>query len=74
METLKVVDRLDVGPALDELRSSGAQVSTVFLDASTATLVRRYGDSKHRHPLLGEVGSGVPEMISKMSSSPSATP
>ena len=50
-------DRLDVGPALDELRSSGAQVSTVFLDASTATLVRRYGDTKRRHPLLAEVGS-----------------
>ncbi len=50
-------DLLEVGPALDELRATGATVTTVFLDASTATLVRRYGDTKRRHPLLGEIGS-----------------
>lgn len=50
-------DPLEVGPALDGLRSSGATVRTVFLDASTPTLVRRYGDTKRRHPLLGEVGT-----------------
>ena len=46
-----------VGPALAELRSSGAKVRTVFLDATTATLVRRYGESKRRHPLLAGTGS-----------------
>ena len=50
-------DLFEVGPALDELRSTGATVTTVFLDASTPTLVRRYGDTRRRHPLLGEIGS-----------------
>lgn len=50
-------DLFDVGPALDELRGTGATVTTVFLDASTQTLVRRYGDTRRRHPLLGEIGS-----------------
>ena len=43
-----------VGPALDDLRASGAHVRTVFLDAATTTLVRRYGESKRRHPMLDE--------------------
>ena len=47
----------EVGPALEELRNSGASVMTVFLDASTPNLVRRYGDTKRRHPLLSDVGS-----------------
>src|SRR5690606_5211798 len=47
----------EVAPALDQLRSSGAQVRTVFLDAANATLVRRYGDTKRRHPLLADIGS-----------------
>ena len=47
-----------IGPAtLDGLRELGAGVTTVFLDASTPALVRRYGDTRRRHPLLGEVGS-----------------
>lgn len=50
-------DLLEVGPALDELRGSGASVRTLFLDASTPTLVRRYGDTRRRHPLLFEIGS-----------------
>jgi RNase adapter protein RapZ len=47
----------EVAPALESLRSSGAQVRTVFLDASDGTLVRRYGDTKRRHPLLADIGS-----------------
>lgn len=46
-----------IGPALDELRSSGADVRIVFLDASTPTLVRRYGESKRRHPLAAQAGT-----------------
>ena len=49
------VGRLD--DAVLELRSTGAHVRTLFLDASTAVLVRRYGDTKRRHPLLEMVGS-----------------
>jgi UPF0042 nucleotide-binding protein len=48
-----------VAPALDELRASGAKVTTVFLDAATPVLVRRYGDTKRRHPMLGDLGSVV---------------
>jgi UPF0042 nucleotide-binding protein len=50
-------DLLEVGPALEVLRGTGASITTIFLDASTAALVRRYGDTKRRHPLLGEIGS-----------------
>lgn len=40
-----------------ELRASAARVRVVFMDASTETLIRRYGESKRRHPLLGEFAS-----------------
>lgn len=41
-----------VAPAVEELRASGAEVRTVFLEASTPVLVRRYRDTRRRHPLL----------------------
>ena len=47
----------EVGPALDEFRTTGADIRTVFLDADTPSLVRRYGDTRRRHPLLAQVGS-----------------
>ena len=50
-------DMAKVAPAMDELRSSGASVRTLFLDASTPSLVRRYGETRRRHPLLGQIGS-----------------
>lgn len=50
-------DREGMRASIEELRRAGSKVTTVFLDASTPTLVRRYGDTKRRHPLLGEVGS-----------------
>jgi UPF0042 nucleotide-binding protein len=43
--------------AVESLRESGVQVSTLFLDASTPALVRRYGDTRRRHPLLELTGS-----------------
>lgn len=46
-----------IDAALAELRSAGVDVRTVFLDASTTTLLRRYGDTKRRHPLLEDLGS-----------------
>lgn len=46
-----------IGPAIEELRRSGAAVRTVFLDASTPTLVRRYGESKRRHPMAAQAGT-----------------
>ncbi|HTO00022.1 MAG TPA: RNase adapter RapZ [Microthrixaceae bacterium] len=47
----------DMARSLAELKATGAKVTTVFLDASTPTLVRRYGDTKRRHPLLADIGS-----------------
>jgi UPF0042 nucleotide-binding protein len=46
-----------VEAAVDELAGSGVNVRTVFMDASTPTLVRRYSDTRRRHPLLSEVGT-----------------
>ncbi|MFV0318442.1 MAG: RNase adapter RapZ [Microthrixaceae bacterium] len=44
-------DHEAVAPALEELRDSGASVRTLFLEASTPVLVRRYRDTRRRHPL-----------------------
>lgn len=46
-----------VDGALEALRGTGATVRTLFLDAGTPTLVRRYGDTKRRHPMLARAGS-----------------
>jgi RNase adapter protein RapZ len=37
-------------PGLRQLRATGHRVRIVFLDASTSELVRRYGESRRRHP------------------------
>lgn len=36
---------------LDELRAQGVRLRPLFLDASTDTLVRRYSETRRRHPL-----------------------
>lgn len=41
----------EVLPMLTWLRSSGAKVRILFLEASTDALVRRYGGTRRRHPL-----------------------
>jgi UPF0042 nucleotide-binding protein len=38
-------------PLLETLRSEGVQVRSVFLDASTDTLVRRFSETRRPHPL-----------------------
>lgn len=35
---------------LDDLRAAGSRVRTIFLDASTDVLIRRYESSRRRHP------------------------
>ncbi|MCU1491804.1 MAG: putative P-loop-containing kinase [Acidimicrobiaceae bacterium] len=47
-------------PAIETLRSSGARVRVLFLDASDEVLVRRYEGSRRRHPLEAD---GVLESI-----------
>ena len=36
---------------LNRLRETGVQVRSLFLDASTGTLVRRFSETRRRHPL-----------------------
>jgi RNase adapter protein RapZ len=38
-------------PLIDELRSEGMQVRSIFLDASTDALVRRFSETRRPHPL-----------------------
>ncbi|RMX08107.1 RNase adapter RapZ [Corticibacter populi] len=38
---------------LETVRAQGADVRVVFLDASTETLVRRFSETRRRHPLAG---------------------
>jgi len=44
----------DVEPALKALRSTGARVRMLFLDASDDVLVRRFEGTRRRHPLAAE--------------------
>jgi UPF0042 nucleotide-binding protein len=41
----------ELGPALDLLRQTGARVRILFLEASNEVLIRRYENTRRRHPL-----------------------
>lgn len=49
----------DLMPAVRQLRDVGAHVRIVFLDAADDVLVRRYDDTRRRHPLDSEDGGVV---------------
>jgi UPF0042 nucleotide-binding protein len=51
-------------PSLAALRSSGARVRQLYLDASTEVLVRRYESTRRRHPLLA-AGEGLADAIER---------
>ena len=42
-------------PQTEQLRAEGVAVRCVFLDASTDTLVRRFSETRRRHPLTKEL-------------------
>ena len=42
-------------PLLARLRDEGISINTVFLDASTDALVRRFSETRRRHPLSSEI-------------------
>jgi UPF0042 nucleotide-binding protein len=44
----------EFAPSLDALRSTGARVRVLFLDASDDVLVRRFEGTRRRHPLAAE--------------------
>ncbi|WKB51995.1 RNase adapter RapZ [Eleftheria terrae] len=45
-------------PAMNKLREAGVTVRSVFLDASTDTLVRRFSETRRRHPLSDQHSLG----------------
>jgi UPF0042 nucleotide-binding protein len=47
---------------IEEVRRTGTRVDVVFFDASDDALVRRYSETRRRHPLAGGSGT-VPEGI-----------
>jgi UPF0042 nucleotide-binding protein len=47
---------------IDEVRTKGTRVEVIFLDASDEALLRRYSETRRRHPLAGGSGS-VPDGI-----------
>jgi len=54
----------DVVEVLKRLRASGHRVRMLFLEATVAELVRRYGATRRKHPLT-EANSGVEQAVSK---------
>ncbi len=52
----------DAPRVIQEVRQKGNEVQVLFLDASDDALVRRYSETRRRHPLAGADGS-VPEGI-----------
>lgn len=49
--------------AVESLRSQGVQVETLFLDAADESLIRRFSETRRRHPLSpeGSVPAGIAE-------------
>jgi UPF0042 nucleotide-binding protein len=46
-------------PLLRELKQKGLRISILFLDASDEAIVRRFSETRHRHPLGGKVADAV---------------
>jgi len=46
-------------PLLREMTDKGLDIHVLFLDASDEALVRRFSETRHRHPLGGKVGDAV---------------
>lgn len=46
-------------PLLREMKGKGLDIHVLFLDASDESLVRRFSETRHRHPLGGKVADAV---------------
>jgi UPF0042 nucleotide-binding protein len=46
-------------PLIKELRHKGLEVRILFLDASDASIVQRFSETRHRHPLGGKIADAV---------------
>ena len=49
--------------ALDELKKLGISYKILFIDASNEVIVRRYKETRRRHPLADEVGNSVEKCV-----------
>jgi UPF0042 nucleotide-binding protein len=49
-------------PALEELEGLGIKAHLVFLEASDATLVNRFKETRRKHPLLPQAGGILPSI------------
>jgi RNase adapter protein RapZ len=47
-------------PLMDQLRTEGVTIRSLFLDASTDALVRRFSETRRPHPLSEEQGDASP--------------
>jgi len=52
----------DAPQIIQEIRAKGTDVEVLFFDATDESLVRRYSETRRRHPLAGE-GGNVPDGI-----------
>ena len=46
-------------PLLREMKSLGLEIHVLFLDATDESIVRRFSETRHRHPLGGKVADAV---------------
>jgi RNase adapter protein RapZ len=46
-------------PLLREMKAKGLDIHVLFLDAADESLVRRFSETRHRHPLGGKVADAV---------------
>ena len=59
MDVRSAISLPQVPAQLEALRQRGVQVRSLFLDSSTDTLVRRFSETRRRHPLSGEQSDAV---------------
>ncbi|MCR5504165.1 MAG: RNase adapter RapZ [Elusimicrobiaceae bacterium] len=45
--------------ALDKIKASGFNTKLIFLEASTSVLLRRFSETKHRHPLEDDLATAI---------------
>jgi UPF0042 nucleotide-binding protein len=46
-------------PLLREMKAKGLEIRVLFLDATDESIVRRFSETRHRHPLGGKVADAV---------------
>ena len=51
---------------LDKLRAAGAQVQLIYMDALRDTLIRRFSETRRRHPLTNETLQAGPRALVQM--------